>query len=67
MLEIRARSCKSQPQQQSRVKELKAKVAALVMQRDQLKAEIQTHQVRRWDTVQVHFQVLYQFLMTTTI
>lgn len=46
VLEVLARSRKSQPQQQSRVKELKAKAAALMLQRDQLKAEIQTHQVR---------------------
>ncbi|XP_026195256.1 centromere protein O [Anabas testudineus] len=44
LLEVLARSRKSQPQQHSRVNELKAKAAALMKQRDQLKAEIQTHQ-----------------------
>ncbi|XP_030247297.1 centromere protein O isoform X1 [Sparus aurata] len=43
LLEVKARSRKTQPQQQSRVKELKAKVEALRAQRDQLKAEIETH------------------------
>ncbi|XP_044230295.1 centromere protein O [Thunnus albacares] len=45
LLEVQARSRKAQPrQQQSRVKELKVKVEELIMQRDQLRAEIQTHQ-----------------------
>ncbi|XP_070698994.1 centromere protein O [Pempheris klunzingeri] len=43
LLEAQARSRKTQPQQPSRVKELKAKVEALRTQRDQLKAEIETH------------------------
>lgn len=43
LLEVQARSHKTQPQQQSRVKELKAKVEALRIQREQLKAEIETH------------------------
>ncbi|XP_035530165.1 centromere protein O isoform X2 [Morone saxatilis] len=42
-LEVQARSKKSQPQQRSRVEALKAKVEALRLQRDQLKAEIETH------------------------
>ncbi|XP_051238670.1 centromere protein O [Dicentrarchus labrax] len=42
-LEVEARSRKSRPQQRSRVKELKAKVEALRLQRDRLKAEIETH------------------------
>ncbi|KAM7403492.1 hypothetical protein PAMA_004108 [Pampus argenteus] len=45
LLEVQARSLKTQPQQQqSRVKELKVKVEELITQRDQLRAEIQTHQ-----------------------
>ncbi|XP_031703276.1 centromere protein O [Anarrhichthys ocellatus] len=43
LLEVQARSRKTQPQQPSRVKELKAKVEALLTQRDQLRAEIETH------------------------
>ncbi|XP_031165606.2 centromere protein O [Sander lucioperca] len=43
LLEVQARSRKTQPQQPSRVKELKAKAEALMTQRDQLKAEIETH------------------------
>ncbi|XP_037652100.1 centromere protein O [Sebastes umbrosus] len=43
LLEVQARSRKAQPQQPSRVKELKAKAEALMTQRDQLKAEIETH------------------------
>ncbi|XP_070835609.1 centromere protein O [Chaetodon trifascialis] len=43
VLEVQARSRKTQPQQQSRVKELKAKAEALRIQREQLKAEIETH------------------------
>ncbi|XP_041809429.1 centromere protein O [Chelmon rostratus] len=43
LLEVQARSRKTQPQQRSRVKELKAKVEALRIQRDQLKAEMETH------------------------
>ncbi|KAM6969428.1 centromere protein O [Tautogolabrus adspersus] len=43
LLEVQARSRKSRPQQPSRVKELKAKVEALRIQRDQLRAEIETH------------------------
>ncbi|XP_039992488.1 centromere protein O [Xiphias gladius] len=44
-LEVEARSRKTHPhpQQRSRVKELKAEAEALMTQRDQLKAEIQTH------------------------
>ncbi|CAG5866733.1 unnamed protein product [Menidia menidia] len=42
LLEVQARSCRSS-HQQSHVRELKAKVEALTAQRDQLKAEIQTH------------------------
>lgn len=45
LLEVQARSRKTRPQQQSRAKELKAKVDALTIQRDQLKAEIETHEV----------------------
>lgn len=45
LLEVQVRRRKTQPQQQSRVKELKAKVEALTIQRDQLKAEIETHKV----------------------
>lgn len=43
LLEVQARSRKHQHQQPSRVKELKAKVEALRRQRDQLRAEIETH------------------------
>ncbi|KAM9341521.1 centromere protein O [Symphorus nematophorus] len=45
LLEVKARSRKHQPQQQqqSRVKQLKAEVEALRIQRDRLKAEIETH------------------------
>ncbi|XP_032356765.1 centromere protein O [Etheostoma spectabile] len=43
LLEVQARSRKSERQQPSRVKELKAKAEALRTQRDQLKAEIETH------------------------
>nr|XP_020483401.1 centromere protein O [Labrus bergylta] len=43
LLEVQARSRKSRLQQPSRVKELKAKVEALRVQRDQLTAEIDTH------------------------
>ncbi|XP_070777105.1 centromere protein O [Enoplosus armatus] len=47
LLEVQARSRKTKPQQQqqqqSRAKELEAKVEALKIQRDQLKAEIDTH------------------------
>ncbi|XP_038155451.1 centromere protein O [Cyprinodon tularosa] len=43
LLEAQTRS-RQAPQQPSRVKELKAKVASLSAQRDQLKAEIQAHQ-----------------------
>lgn len=39
-LEVQTRSRRNQPQQHYRVKELKAKVEALMLQRDQLKAEI---------------------------
>ncbi|CAN9502343.1 unnamed protein product [Ophioblennius macclurei] len=39
-LEVQTRSRRNQPQQHDRVKELKAKVEALMLQRDQLKAEI---------------------------
>lgn len=48
LLEVQARSRKVQPQQQqqSRVKELKVKVEELKQQRDLMRAEIQTHQVR---------------------
>ncbi|XP_040916175.1 centromere protein O [Toxotes jaculatrix] len=42
LLEVQARSRKARPQQRSRVKELKAETEALMIQRDQLKAEIQT-------------------------
>ncbi|XP_017277098.1 centromere protein O isoform X2 [Kryptolebias marmoratus] len=42
LLEVQARSRGGPPQQQSRVKELKAKVEALKAQREQLKVEIQT-------------------------
>ncbi|XP_018537266.1 centromere protein O [Lates calcarifer] len=44
LLEVQARSRKTQPQQRSRVKELKAEAEALMIQRDKLKAEIQTHE-----------------------
>ncbi|XP_023141266.2 centromere protein O isoform X1 [Amphiprion ocellaris] len=44
LLEVQARSRRTQPQQQSRVKELKAKVEALKVQKQQLEAEIETHQ-----------------------
>ncbi|XP_008289451.1 centromere protein O isoform X2 [Stegastes partitus] len=44
LLEVQARSRRSRPQQQSRVTELKAKVEALKVQKEQLEAEIQTHQ-----------------------
>lgn len=47
MLEVRARSRQTQLQQPSRVKELRAEVVALRTQRDQLKAEIETHKVGR--------------------
>ncbi|XP_059209192.1 centromere protein O [Centropristis striata] len=43
LLEVQARSRKCQPQQPSRVKELKAKAEALRVQKEQLKAEIETH------------------------
>ncbi|XP_060919705.1 centromere protein O [Labrus mixtus] len=43
LLEVQARSRKSRLHQPSRVKELKAKVEALRIQRDQLRAEIETH------------------------
>lgn len=43
LLEVQTRSRKTQ--QPSRVKELRAKVEALRIQRDQLKAEVETHQV----------------------
>ncbi|XP_044022696.1 centromere protein O [Siniperca chuatsi] len=43
LLEVQARSRKTQPQQQSRARELKAKREALTIQRDQLKAQIETH------------------------
>ncbi|XP_034531448.1 centromere protein O [Notolabrus celidotus] len=43
LLEVQARSRKTRPQQSSRIKELKAKVEALRIQRDQLRAEIETH------------------------
>uniref|UniRef100_UPI0037E9400C centromere protein O n=1 Tax=Semicossyphus pulcher TaxID=241346 RepID=UPI0037E9400C len=43
LLEVQARSRKTRPEQPSRVKELKAKVEALRIQREQLKAEIETH------------------------
>ncbi|XP_038584291.1 centromere protein O-like [Micropterus salmoides] len=43
LLEVQARSRKTQPQQSSRAKELKARREALMTQRDQLRAEIQTH------------------------
>lgn len=47
LLEVQARSRRAQPQQQpSHVKELKVKVEQLILQRDQLRAEIQAHQVR---------------------
>ncbi len=46
LLEVQARSRKTQPQQRSRVMELKAKAEALRMQRDQLKAQIEMHKVR---------------------
>lgn len=39
-LEVQTRSRRNQPQQHYRVRELKAKVEALMLQRDQLKAEI---------------------------
>uniref|UniRef100_A0A3Q3EEL8 Centromere protein O n=1 Tax=Labrus bergylta TaxID=56723 RepID=A0A3Q3EEL8_9LABR len=45
LLEVQARSRKSRLQQPSRVKELKAKVEALRVQRDQLTAEIDTHKM----------------------
>ncbi|XP_069567805.1 centromere protein O [Brachyistius frenatus] len=43
LLEVQARSRKTQPEQQSRVVELKAKVEALMVQRDKLRAETETH------------------------
>ncbi|GAA6223260.1 centromere protein O [Lates japonicus] len=43
LLEVQVRSRKTQPQQRSRVKELKAEAEALMIQREKLKAEIQTH------------------------
>nr|XP_040055846.1 centromere protein O [Gasterosteus aculeatus aculeatus] len=42
-LEVQKRSLKSQPQQPGGVKALRATVEALLTQRDQLRAEIQTH------------------------
>ncbi|KAF7657998.1 hypothetical protein LDENG_00019370 [Lucifuga dentata] len=45
LLEVQARSRKVESQQQSRVKELKAEIEALTVQRDQLKAERETHKV----------------------
>lgn len=42
-LQVEARSRKAQPRPRSRVKELRAEVEALRVQRDQLKAEIETH------------------------
>ncbi|XP_054469951.1 centromere protein O [Anoplopoma fimbria] len=44
LLEVQARSRKTQPQRPSQLKELKAKVEALMTQRDQLRAETETHQ-----------------------
>ncbi|KAK2826579.1 hypothetical protein Q5P01_020793 [Channa striata] len=44
LLEARARSRKVPPQQQSRVTELRATVAALMTRREKLQAEIQIHQ-----------------------
>ncbi|XP_034418601.1 centromere protein O [Cyclopterus lumpus] len=43
LLEVQARSRKTQPKQPSRVQELKAKAEALTRQRDQLRAEVETH------------------------
>ncbi|KAM8915557.1 centromere protein O [Spinachia spinachia] len=43
-LEVERRSRESQPRQPSGVKELKAKVEALLTQRDRLRAELETHQ-----------------------
>lgn len=43
LLEVKARSFKTRHQQPSHVKELKAKVEALRIQRNQLRAEIETH------------------------
>nr|XP_020463650.1 centromere protein O isoform X2 [Monopterus albus] len=45
VLEVRARSRNTQPQQQCCVKELRAKAEALKIQRDQLEAEAQIHKV----------------------
>lgn len=45
-LDVLARRRMCEAQQSARVKELKAKAAALVKQRDQLKAQIQTQKVR---------------------
>uniref|UniRef100_A0A3Q4GYJ3 Centromere protein O n=1 Tax=Neolamprologus brichardi TaxID=32507 RepID=A0A3Q4GYJ3_NEOBR len=55
LLEVKARSRKTQLQQQSRVMELKAKVEALKTQREQLKAQIQTHQVWGLMVVEANF------------
>ncbi|XP_068436797.1 centromere protein O [Clinocottus analis] len=44
LLEAKARSRKTQPQESSRVQELKAKAEALLRQRQQLRAEMETHQ-----------------------
>lgn len=45
VLEVQARSRRAQPAQPSRVKELRAEVEALRGQREQLRAEIETHTV----------------------
>ncbi|XP_071353591.1 centromere protein O isoform X2 [Trachinotus anak] len=44
LLEVQARSRKAHPQQRGRVKQLRAEAEALMVQREQLKAEIQTLQ-----------------------
>ncbi|KAM3871174.1 centromere protein O [Diretmus argenteus] len=44
LLEAKARSRNVEPQRQDRVKELKASLEALVLQRDQLKAKIEVHE-----------------------
>lgn len=43
LLEVQARSRKTQTEQPSHVKELRAKAEALMVQREQLKAKIETH------------------------
>lgn len=63
LLEVKARSRKTQLQQHSRVMELKAKVEALKTQREQLKAQIQTHQV--WGLMMVEANLADKYLRKT--